>query len=196
MKQYALVHGVCGIWEATQTTRLLRRPWRCPQTQTNVKPRDDTSFRLTTQMTCGTTTWMTAQATWSTQRSASSLSSSTCPTTGESTESCWLTWDQLGNCNMGLPSFVHVLGGSCYIRCPWHNHRRTSYNPCTTWRNSVTSSPQCTTAIMRSWHRRLLNALVSQTQDSDSYDADKDDLKEWMDKNVNFISWLEELPNY
>ena len=103
-----------------------------------------------------------------------------------STESCWLTWDQLDACQAWdyyplcmsmvarVASDVQEMNGDR----DHHMDQLTDFISAVYYRNHAFIDVD--DYVMHAFR-------IPKPKDSDSYDADKDDLKEWMDTNVNFI---------
>ena len=111
----------------------------------------------------------------------------------KSTESCWLTWDQQDASPawdyfplcMSLVARVSsdindgVSGESHKTFDPWVVDQLNDFIQSVYYRNH---------AFIDVDDYTMHAFRIPKPKGSDSYDADKDDLKEWMDTNVNFIS--------
>ena len=110
-----------------------------------------------------------------------------------STESCWLTWDQQ-DCSVAWDYFPlcmslvarvssdindGVSGESHKTFDPWVVNQLNEFIQSVYYRNE---------AFIDVDDYTMHAFRIPKPKGSDSYDADKDDLKEWMDTNVNFIS--------
>lgn len=105
----------------------------------------------------------------------------------DSTESCWLTWDQLDNCQawdytplcMSLVARVSsdVLENAGKYSEPLY--QLNEFIQSVYYRNH---------AFIDVDDYTMHAFRIPKPKGSDSYDADKDDLKEWMDKYVTFES--------
>ena len=108
------------------------------------------------------------------------------------TESCWLTWDQLDNCmawdyqplDMSLVARVasdvqEMNGNNSFCDRDHHMDQLNDFISSVYYRDH---------AFIDLDDYSMHAFRIPKPKASDSYDADKDDLKEWMDTNVNFIS--------
>ena len=107
------------------------------------------------------------------------------------TESCWLTWDQLDNCmawdyqplDMSLVARVasdvqEMNGNNSFCDRDHHMDQLNDFISSVYYRDH---------AFIDLDDYSMHAFRIPKPKASDSYDADKDDLKEWMDTNVKSI---------
>ena len=108
-----------------------------------------------------------------------------------STESCWLTWNQIESYQawdytpLCMSLVARVSSEVCDNAVGDPDAMYYAFTQFNEFINSVYKSNHAFIDV----DDYVMHAFrIPKPKGSDSYDADKDDLKEWMDANVNFIS--------
>ena len=194
MKQYAVIHGVCGIWEGYSETdcefftdhkSATKHVWQLLKTfeQDDMvmqfdHPKDDLwYYHMDTEgdgdLETATQCIITIITLDMSNRS-------------DSTESCWLTWDQLDNCQAWDYQPLCMSLVARVASDVMDNDQSTH------------GLEQLTDFISSVYYRShafidvddyVMHAFrIPKPKDSDNYDQPKDALSEWMDNNISFES--------